>query len=208
MPNERDIQEIAAHTQAVYERLGPRFDAERTKQLVERKWLCRFEEYLPEGAAILDLGCGAGEPMARYFIEKGYDLTGVDYARSMIALAGERFPGSRWLVSDMRTLDLPERFDGILAWHSFFHLSPADQRSTLPRLTAHLQPGGVLMVTVGTEEGEVVGQVGGEPVYHSSLAPETYRKILHGLGMQVIDFVFEDPECDFATVLLAQRKRG
>jgi hypothetical protein len=64
------------------------------------------------------------------------------------------------------------------------------------------------MLTVGTEEDEVVGQVGGEPVYHSSLAPAAYRKILHELGMQVIDFVFEDPDCDFATVLLAQKKRG
>ncbi len=206
MPNDPDMKKLAARTRDVYERLGPRFDAERARLLVERKWLRRFEDYLPEGGTILDVGCGAGEPIARYFIEKGYALTGIDYARSLIALAGQRFPGSRWLVSDMRTLDLPERFDGILAWHSFFHLSPAAQRSTLPRFARHLRPGGVLMVTVGTEESEVVGQVGGEPVYHSSLAPETYRKILHELGMQVIDFVFEDPECDFATVLLAQRK--
>lgn len=203
MPNERDMKKLAARTQAVYDRLGPRFDAERGRQLVERKWLRRFEAFLPEHAAILDAGCGAGEPIARYFIEKGYVLTGIDYAPSMIALAGERFPGSRWLVSDMRTLDLPERFDGILGWHSFFHLSPAEQRSTLPRLAAHLKPGGVLLLTVGTGEGEVVGHVGGEAVYHSSLSPDAYRQILHELGMQVIDFVFEDPECDFATVLLA-----
>ncbi len=196
---------LAADTQRVYEQYGPRFDAERSKTLFERKWLRRFEALLPERAAILDVGCGAGEPIAHYFIENGHEVTGIDFAESMIALAKQRFPNHRWLVADMRTFDLPRQFDGIIGWHSFFHLTPAEQRGTLERFAGHLRPEGVLLVTVGPEEGETIGHVGGQPVYHSSLSLEAYREILHRLGMTIIDFVAEDPECGFATVLLAQK---
>jgi cyclopropane fatty-acyl-phospholipid synthase-like methyltransferase len=38
------------------------------------------------GGSILDLGCGMGEPIARYFIRVGYQVTGVDSSAAMIAL--------------------------------------------------------------------------------------------------------------------------
>jgi hypothetical protein len=39
----------------------------------------------------------------------------------MIALARERLPEQEWIVADMRRLALDRRFEGILAWHSYFH---------------------------------------------------------------------------------------
>jgi len=206
MSEKTEMKTLAINTQSVYERQGVRYDAERAKILFERKWLSRFEEFLPQEATILDVGCGSGEPIAHYFIQNGHHLTGIDYAESMIKLAKKRFPDNQWHLVDMRNLDLPQQYDGIIGWHSFFHLTPEEQRSTLVRFAGHLKAGGVLMVTVGTEEGEVVGHVAGERVYHSSLAPEAYRQILNDLGMEIIDFVFEDPQCDYATVLLAQKK--
>lgn len=206
MPLSPDHQALAAQTQGVYERQGARFDAERAKGLFERKWLQRFEALLPPSAEILDLGCGAGEPIAQYFIGQGHRLTGVDYATSMIELARARFPAQQWQVADMRQLDLGRRFDGLIGWHSFFHLTPNEQRQTLPRLAAHLKSGGVLLLTVGPQAGEVIGHVGGEAVYHSSLDPAEYQKILQGLGLEIVDFVAEDPECDYASVLLAKKQ--
>jgi hypothetical protein len=37
-------------------------------------------------------------------------------------------PDHEWIVADMRTLSLARRFDGILAWDSYFHLSYDDQK--------------------------------------------------------------------------------
>jgi len=199
---------IAAQTQQVYQRQARRFDAERVKILIERKWLTRFEALLPKPANILDLGCGAGKPIAQHLIQNGHALTGIDYAASMIALVQSRFPDHHWQVMDMRNLDLPTQFDGIIGWHSFFHLTPDEQRSTLTLLADHLKPGGALLLTVGPKAGEVIGHVGGEEVYHSSLSSEEYRKILGELEMEVVDFIFEDPQCDLATVLLAQKGMG
>jgi SAM-dependent methyltransferase len=205
MSKDVNLKEIWSRTRDVYQRRAERFDAERSKILFELKWLERFESLLPEKAEILDLGCGSGEPISQFFIERGFSLTGIDYAEPMIEIARQRYPESRWLVADMRSLNLETRFHGIIAWHSFFHLNPAEQPPTLELMARHLKPGGILMLTVGHEAGEVVGHVGGEKVYHSSLSPEEYQKELKQLGIEIVEFVLEDPECDFTTVLLAQK---
>lgn len=206
MPSPPDLSALAARTQEVYERHGHRYDAERGKHLFEQPWLSRFASYLPPQAAILDVGCGAGEPIARYFLQNGHQLTGIDFASSMIELARQRFPASQWQVADMRSFDLGQQFHGLIAWHSFFHLMPAEQPYTLARFAAHLHPGGAMLLTVGPAAGEVVGQVADEAVYHSSLSLDAYRQVLASLGMRVLSFVAEDPQCGDASVLLAQKR--
>jgi SAM-dependent methyltransferase len=205
MEKNANIRALAAKTRSVYEQHGLQYDAERSRLLFEKKWLRRFENLLPASAAILDAGCGGGEPIGRYFIEQGYAVTGIDFAAPMVELAKARFPDSTWYRMDMRVLDLQESFQGIISWHSFFHLTPNEQRATLARFAQHLQPKGLLLLTVGPDAGEVTGHVGGQPVYHSSLSPAAYQEVLHSLGMRVLDFVPEDPECDFASVLLSRK---
>jgi SAM-dependent methyltransferase len=210
MPDTSDDRAAAALAEAtrdVYERQAARFDAERSRRLTEKAWLDRFLEGLPEGARILDLGCGTGEPIAAYVAGRGFRVTGVDVAAAMLAIARQRSPQSDWRQADMRSLALPERFHGILGWDSFFHLTPEAQRATLPRLARHLLPGGVLLLTVGPAAGTATGRVGDEPVYHASLDPADYAARLGSLGLRVTHFVAEDPACGGRTVLLA-RQRG
>lgn len=195
---------LAARTQGVYERQAARFDADRPKGLHERPWLDRFLSLVVPGGRVLDLGCGAGDPIAGYMRSRGFGVVGVDASSAMLEIAREREPAADWRHGDMRTLDLGERFDGVIAWNSFFHLMPDEQREVLVRIAHHMNPGAALMVTVGPEAGEVKGHVGGEPVYHSSLAPEEYRSILAGEAIEIVDFVMEDPTCDEQTVLLAR----
>ena len=62
-------------------RMPRRGTAQRGRDLHERSWLDRFAAMLPEGGTILDIGCGVGEPIARYLIERGFAVTGVDSRR-------------------------------------------------------------------------------------------------------------------------------
>jgi len=199
------LTRLAATTQAVYERQAVRFDRERPKRLLERAWLDRVLELVTPGGLILDLGCGTGDPISGYILSRGFRVIGVDASHAMLAIARERFPDGDWRHGDMRELDVPERFEGIIGWDSFFHLTRDAQRGVIPKLVAHLAPDGVLMLTIGTHDGEVMGHVGGEPIYHSSLEPGEYRQILGELGLAVVAFVMEDPDCDFHSVLLARR---
>ena len=200
-----DLKKIAQGTRRVYQDNAVEFDNARTKTLFERPWLERFCALIPEGGRVLDLGCGSGEPMARYLIEQGFAVTGIDYAQPLLDLAAARFPSHHWVCQDMRTLSLNEQFDGILGWHSFFHLSEDEQRSVLPVLGEHLSDGGILMLTVAPSAGEATGYIAGEPVYHASLSEAEYRERLQTIDIQVRSFVRNDETCGGSTILLAQK---
>src|SRR5688572_520060 len=103
----------AAHIIDLYERHSAAFDRLRGRELIERAWLDRFRALLPPAGSVLDLGCGSGEPVARYLVQCGHPVTGVDSAPSLIALAASRFPDQAWHVGDMRALDLGQRFAGL-----------------------------------------------------------------------------------------------
>ena len=189
----------------LYEENAEAWDRMRGRDLIERPWLERFSALLPEGAAVLDLGCGMGEPIGRWLIERGFRLTGVDSSPSLIAMCSERFPDQEWIVADMRTLDLARRFDGTIVWHSAFHLRPDAQRSLFPILAAHAAPGAALMFTSGDGEGERIGAWQGEPLYHSSLSPAEYEALLRANGFEPVEFRPSDPECGDASVWLARK---
>lgn len=203
-----DFEGLAERTLSVYEQYADRWDAERPRHMLEVKWLERFVDGFGPGASVLDLGCGTGDPIATWLDAQGYRVTGADGAQAMITLAESRRPDMEWIVADMRSLDLDRRFDGIVAWDSFFHLTGDEQRETLDRLSAHLEPEGALLLTVGPEAGEADGWVCGERVYHASLDPSEYAELLSRSGLVVTHFVAEDPDCDHHTVLLARRGQG
>jgi SAM-dependent methyltransferase len=159
---------------------------------------------LPKGGSVLDIGCGTGDPIGAYLVGCGYGLTGVDSSPSMIAISRYRHPHQRWLLADMRGLALGESYDGILAWDSFFHLTPDDQRSMFSIFKAHARPGTVLMFTSGPEHGEAIGEYRGEDLYHASLDPEEYRALLADTGFEVVAHTAEDTTCGGHTVWLVR----
>ena len=188
----------------LYERHAEEWDRDRGRSLFEKAWLDRFLALLPQKASILDIGCGSAEPVARYLIEKGCDVTGIDSSSTLIGMCKDRFPDQDWIVADMRTLSLDRRFDGILAWDSFFHLCPEDQRKMFPIFRRHAGTKAALMFTSGPSHGEAIGTYKGEPLYHGSLDGAEYRSLLDQNGFDVVSHVVEDPNCGDHTVWLAQ----
>jgi hypothetical protein len=105
----------------------------------------------------------------------------------------------------MRTLDIGRRFDGILAWDSFFHLCPEDQTAMFPVFRNLAGPHAALMFTSGPQHGSVLGEFEGEPLYHGSLDEGEYRSLLSQNGFDVVEHVVDDPSCGEHTIWLAQR---
>ncbi len=190
----------------IYERHAGAWVSARLREspLYERAWLQGFCTLIPPGGSVLDLGCGAGEPIARYFSEHGHAVTGVDSSPAMVAMFQMRLPDQQALISDMRTLSLDRLFHGILAWDSFFHLSPNDQRRMFPLFRAHAAPRAALMFTSGPAQGESIGRLEGEPLYHASLDGAEYRTLLDDEGFTVVATLAEDQSCGGRTVWLAQ----
>jgi SAM-dependent methyltransferase len=152
----------------------------------------------------VDIGCGSGEPIARYLIERGHVVTGIETSSELIEICQDRFPDGDWRVADTRILALGKRFDGILAWDSFFHLSPDDQRGMFSIFAAHAASHAALMFTTGPAYGEAIGEHRGEPLYHSSLDPGEYTALLNQNGFEIVEHVVEDPTCGRHTIWLAQ----
>jgi len=188
-----------------YERHARAFDRDRSTGFVERPWIDRFLLPLPRGGAILDLGCGGGEPIARYLIDRGFAVMGVDASATMIDLARTRFPRQRWLHADMRKLAIEDRFDGALAWSSLFHLEHDEQERMIGNIAAWLKPGGRLLFNSGPRRGTATGNYCGDPVFHASLDPAEYRAAFAKAGLVEVAHAAEDPGCGGATVWLARK---
>ena len=148
-------------------------------------WLDRFTAGLKPGDTVLDVGCGSGRPLAAALLEGGFRVTGVDSSARLIAHAARDLPAGEFLQADMRALDLGRTFAGVLAWHSLFHLSPEDQRRTLPRLLDHAAARAVVMFSSGPRPGHAIGDWHGELLYHGSLAPDEYEAELTRHGFRV-----------------------
>lgn len=191
---------------SLYQRHADIWDKLRKDQRFEQAWLDRFLALIPSEGRILDIGCGAGKPIAGYFIERHFSVTGVDASEPMISICRERFPEQRWQVADMRLLSLNEKFDGLIAWDSFFHLTRDDQRAMFAIFEKHAKPDAALMFTSGPGNGEAIGTFEGEDLYHASLAPEEYRALFDEYGFREVKMVAEDPTCAGHTIWLAQFK--
>lgn len=187
-----------------YEEIVDWFDAHRNKTLFEKEYLDLILKNIPADATILDLGCGTGEPIAKFFIERGIKIVGIDGSEKMIELCKKRFPNEHWLVADMRTINLKQQFDAIIAWHSFFHLDHDSQRAMFKIFDSHIKPGGILAFTSGIEHGEVWSNNGGQDLYHASLSSEEYENLLKSASFKILIHKMRDPKCGDATIWIAQ----
>lgn len=187
----------------LYQRHASAFDAARRGSFPERTWLERFERMLPRGAELLDLGCGGGEPIARFLVDHGHRLTGVDTSATLINLARTRFPRHKWIEADMMRFGGDSgAYDGILAWCSLFHLEVDQQEKLIRRMSIWLRKGGVALFNTGPAHGVAMGEFEGEELYHASLSPAEYRAILAESGLTVVNHVSEDASCGGFTVWL------
>jgi SAM-dependent methyltransferase len=189
-----------------YEREAARWARERNRALWEEPALAATVAGRAPGLRVLDLGCGSGEPIAAWYADRGDRVTAVDGAAAMIAECAARVPDAQTVQADMRGLALGRRFDVILAFNAFFHLSATDQRAMFPVFAAHAAPGARLLFTSGPAEIAGVGRVGDSAVYHASLSPDTCRALLARAGFSVVWFRPEDAGLQGHSVWLAEAR--
>ncbi|PJJ83438.1 class I SAM-dependent DNA methyltransferase [Mucilaginibacter auburnensis] len=188
----------------VYNKIAAWYDQNRSGELYEKPYLDKMLSHMPPAPTVLDLGCGTGKPIIEYFISRDIQIVGVDASSELLNIARTNFPDTDFYEQDMRLLKLNRKFDGIIAWNSFFHLPAADQPAMFGIFEQHLNPGGILMFTSGTEQGEAWGVNGGENMYHASLDTAEYEQLLSNHNFDVIHHKVNDPDCGGLTVWMAK----
>ena len=115
----------------------------------------------------------------------GLAVTGIDASPSLVTLCREHMPGHQWIVGDMRFPPLSQRFDGILAWDSFFHLRPDDQRRMFRVFAKHIGRRAVLRPPGRTDvqRGTGARRGGGELRATRSITPVWTLRTTRGCSM-------------------------
>lgn len=170
-----------------------------------RDWIERMIEPLPRGGRILDLGCGAGEPIGRFLIARGHAVVGVDHAQSMINLAQTRFPRERWVKADIRTVTLDGQFDGVIAWNSLTWFTHADQALMARRAADWLKRGGRLLFNAPPDRDPTRDDYRSGTPYRADLEAANYSAAIQAGGLVEMAYVAEDASCGGAGVWLARK---
>ena len=139
-----DLEQITARTLDHYDRRAREFwEGTRDHDVSQNiAALLQHIETKPP-FVLLDFGCGPGRDL-KTFRELGHCASGVEGSARFAAMA-RAYSGCEVLQQNFLQLDLPSnRFDGVFANASLFHVPGQELPRVLTELRATLKPGGVL----------------------------------------------------------------
>ena len=97
------------------------------------------------GRRVLDVGCGTGD-LAASAIARGAQVTGVDFAPSMIDIASGKVPNATFMVGDAENLELDDcSFDAALCSFGLWNMAEPDR--AIAHIARVLKPGGSFAYT-------------------------------------------------------------
>ena len=117
-----------------------------------------FLAALPDGARVLDLGCGPGQALA-HMVRAGHRAEGLDPVLEFVALAKEA-SGAPVMQGTFETLRSVDTYDGVFANFSLLHAPKAQLPQQLERIAQALNPGGLFHVGLKTGTGERRDKIG------------------------------------------------
>ena len=172
-----------------YDRVAERYLA--TKDDEDPVALAALEDLarrLPAGAAVLDLGCGAGVPATRWLTER-FAVTGVDLSERQLKLARRHAPAATLIKADMTGVRFgSETFDAVVSLHAVIHVPRDEHPALLNAVRRWLKPGGLFLATwaVGAWEGEESDWEGwGAPRWWSHHDREASLEMLRDAGFGI-----------------------
>ena len=193
--------------QSSYNKIADQWAAERHTSFVS-DLVIDFASRVKSGGHILDIGCGSGHPIDSYLSEQGFQITGIDFTENLLLKAfALQLPRAKFLFCDFFDYAPDEKYDGIIAFDSFFHFPKEKQHQIYHRVADWMNPGAYLFFTHGLNGGEISGCMYGAPFYYSCLDVSTLLMLMNDAGLKVVYtnnyYIERDMERDLA--VLAQR---
>ncbi|QHQ37068.1 class I SAM-dependent methyltransferase [Algicella marina] len=136
---------IDVDTRAFYEANAAAY-ADFAEPAEEHPRLTAFMRRLPEGARVLDFGCGSGWAGGQ-MLSQGINADGIDASPALADEARHRY-GLAVRVADFRTLSARQRYDGIWCSFALQHAPREDRPQIFERMHTALRPGGHLYIGV------------------------------------------------------------
>lgn len=180
-----------------YDEIAERYAEEREGDGHEREIAVELGEELSDGSRVLDAGCGAGGP-AMETLAAAHHVVGLDISREQLSLARERVPGAELALGDLANLPFDDdTFDAVISYHAIIHVPREEHADVLDEFRRVLEPGGRLVVTMGTAPFEDENDdwlETGETMSWSFYGPEKNRELVSDAGFEVESVEVVDDE--------------
>ncbi len=139
-------EKIRQQVKVTYSSIASEFDQTRKNLWQEFE---HFLDYVGQDAKVLDLGCGNGR-LYELIKKKNAIYIGIDNNEALLKKARENFPGAKFRLGDMTSLNLPDKsFDVVFNIAAFHHIPGKELRHKASyEMHRVLKPDGILILTV------------------------------------------------------------
>jgi len=180
------MNEISKLVEQGYNRIAKDYYSNRNLSKFNSE-LEKFASLLTDNAHILDLGCGAGIPTAKFLAERGIKVTGIDLSETMLNLARENVPNANFIKMDMNHLKFAENtFDGIISVYALFHVPREKHLEIFRKAFEIMKPRGIFMINIGIHESEGTSRFFGVPMFWSNFSPKTTLELVKKAGFSIV----------------------
>ncbi|MCA1552817.1 MAG: class I SAM-dependent methyltransferase [Chloroflexi bacterium] len=171
-----------------YSHVAQQYLATRTIDSADVQLLSELLSRVPNGARVLDAGCGSGVPITRMLSQQCM-VTGVDFSETQLTLARALVPKAQLVCADIAALSFAhESFDAICSYYAIIHVPRDDHRQLLADFQRMLKPNGFTLLCMGN--GDTSGGTEqdwlGAPMYWSHFDAETNLQLLRDAGFAII----------------------
>ena len=174
------------------------------------RWGAELAARVAPAGDVLDLGCGAGIPLAKALAERGFSVVGVDISPRQVKLAERNVPSAKFMVGDLASLQLAtDSFDGVAAFYSFNHVPRDEYAEAFISVARWLRPGGVFVGNFGVNNDPAwFGQWLGAETFFSSFDSATTERLIGDTGLRIEMAVIEGAEDEDAQFLWIVATKG
>ena len=195
-----------------YDLIGERYStwAVRSKDAARTRYEQVLIDGVPNGADLLDLGCGNGVPTT-HRLAGHFRTTAVDVSLRQAVRARDHLPQVRVVCADMAHLQfVPGSFDAVSAFFSIFHVPRQEQGALLKSIALWLEPDGLFVasMTAGSLDAGYEEDWLGTPMYWSGYDIDTSLHLIEAAGLNVIGAEVEGPDSERFLWLLARKPRS
>lgn len=191
-----------------YDAIAARYLAWSSNAPVRLRYLDLLLELLQESADVLELGCGAGEPVTRRLAER-HRVMAVDVSAAQLELAAQNAPGAQLILADMADVSFaPGSFDAVASFYALTHVPRERHADLIARIVSWLRPRGLVLLTMGSSDnpGAIDPDWLGTPMYFSHFDAHTNRALVQRSGVrlisaEVVDEAERDPGARFLWVV-------
>jgi cyclopropane fatty-acyl-phospholipid synthase-like methyltransferase len=185
---ETDLADAKALVARSYDQIALRYAAWRIEGNPAMRFVRELDARLPDGADVLELGCGRGVPVGRE-LAKRHRLTGVDISAAQIELARHHVPEASFIHADYTELEVAAAsLDAVVAILTLTHVPREEHAALLSRIARWLRDGGFFLCSLGTADtpGAVEEDWLGAPMFFSHYDADTNRRLVREAGFEAV----------------------